>query len=192
MEKDLFFLKKTFQLAKKAEGFTSPNPLAGALFVKNNKIIASGFHKKAGAAHAEIEAIKNSSVSLRGSTLYVNLEPCYHFGKTPPCVDEIIKRGIKRVVVSNIDPNPRVNGKSIKKMRENNIEVKVGLCRKEGKVLNEVFFKNMKKNLPFVTVKVAQSLDGKIATRRGASKWITEKRARLYSRSLRDKYDAVL
>lgn len=190
-EKDILFIKKTFKLAKKAEGFTSPNPLVGALIVKNNKIISSGYHKKAGFPHAEIEAIRKAKENLKGATLYVNLEPCFHWGRTPPCVDEVIKRGIKRVVIATYDPNPQVKGRSVEKLKKAGIEVKVGVLESEARKINEVFFKNMEKNLPFVVAKVAQSLDGKIATFKGQSKWITSQVARLYAKKLRDKYDAV-
>ena len=191
-KQDLCFLKKTFSLAKKGEGFTSPNPLVGALFVKNNKILSFGYHHKAGGPHAEIEAIRAAKKKLSGSTLYINLEPCCYFGRTGPCVDEIIKKGIKRVVIATKDPNPRVNGKSIKKLRKAGIKVEVGLCKKEAQELNETFFKNMREKKPFVVAKVAQSLDGKIATRKGISQWITSSSSRKFSKKLRDKYDCVL
>ena len=191
-KQDICFLKKTFSLAKKGEGFTSPNPLVGAIFVKNNKILSFGYHHQAGKPHAEIEAIKSAKQDLRGSTLYVNLEPCCHFGRTSPCVDEIIKRGIKKVVIATTDPNPMVNGKSIRKLRKSGIEVDLGLCKKEAHELNEVFFKNIKENKPFVVAKVAQSLDGKIATKKGISRWITSSASRKFSKKLRDKYDCIL
>jgi diaminohydroxyphosphoribosylaminopyrimidine deaminase/5-amino-6-(5-phosphoribosylamino)uracil reductase len=192
LNKDIYFIKETFKLARKAEGCTSPNPLVGAIIVKNNRIIARGYHKRAGLPHAEIEAIRKAKEDLKGATLYVNLEPCSHFGKTPPCVDDIIRSGIKRVVIATYDPNPIVGGKSVKKLRMRGIKVKVGLLRAEAERLNEVFFKNVSQGAPFVVAKVAQSLDGKIATRKGESKWITSKEAREFSKSLRDKYDAVL
>ena len=191
-KRDLCFLKKTFSLAKRGEGFTSPNPLVGALFVKNNKILSFGYHRKAGKFHAEMEAIRVAKKSLSNSTLYINLEPCCHFGRTPPCVDEIIKKGIKRAVIATADPNPRVNGKSIKKLRKAGIKVEVGLCKKEAQELNEVFFKNIREKKPFVVAKVAQSLDGKIATQKGISQWITSSSSRKFSKRLRDKYDCVL
>lgn len=191
-DKDIYFLRKTLKLAQKAEGFTSPNPLVGAVLVKNGRIIAQGYHKRAGLAHAEIEAIKQIKGNPKGATLYVNLEPCCHFGRTPPCVDEIIKKGIKRLVVATIDPNPKVCGKSIRKMRAAGIRVNVGLLRKEAKKLNEVFFTNISKERPFVAAKIAQSLDGKIATKKGLSKWITDQKSRLFAKTLRDKYDCVL
>ena len=191
-KRDLCFLKKTFSLAKKGEGFTSPNPLVGALFVKNSKILSFGYHHKAGGPHAEIEAIRSARKNLRGSTLYINLEPCCHFGRTGPCVDQIIKRGIKKVFISSIDPNPKVKGKSIRKLRKAGIKVEVGLHKREAQELNEVFFKNMRGKKPFVVAKVAQSLDGKIATQKGISQWITSSSSRKFSKKLRDKYDCVL
>ena len=191
-KQDLYFLKKTFSLAKRGEGLTSPNPLVGALFVKNNKVLSFGYHHKAGGPHAEIEAIKAAKKKLSGSTLYINLEPCYHFGRTGPCVDEIIKKGIKKAVIATADPNPRVNGKSIRKLKRAGIKVKVGLYKKEAQELNEVFFKNIRKKKPFVVAKVAQSLDGKIATQKGISQWITSSSSRKFSKKLRDKYDCVL
>lgn len=187
------YLRKTFLLAKKAEGKTSPNPLVGALIVKRGKIISEGFHKKAGLAHAEVEAInKAPKDELKGSTLFVNLEPCFHWGRTPPCVDRIISSGIKRVVISVKDPNPLVSGKSIRKLKKAGLEVKVGLLKREAERLNEVFFKNMRENKPFVVVKFAQTLDGKVADFKGDSFWITSHKARRFSRRLRGLYDAVL
>ena len=192
MNQDLLYLKETFVLARKAEGRTSPNPLVGAVIVKNNKVISKGYHKAAGRAHAEIEAMRSAKSSIVGSTLYINLEPCCHHGRTPPCVDEVIKRGIKRVVIATADPNPKVSGRSIKRLKKAKIKVDLGLCKDEAKVLNEVFFKNTKTKMPFVVTKVAQSLDGKIATQTGMSKWITSASSRKLAKGLRDKYDCVL
>lgn len=193
MDKDVYFIKRTFELAKKAQGFTSPNPLVGAVIVKGGKVIAQGYHKKCGLPHAEIEAIKKAKgISLKGASLYVNLEPCFHYGRTPPCVDKIIERGFSRVVAACVDPNPLVKGKSIKKLRQAGIEVNIGVCRSEGEKLNEVFFKNMRARMPFIAVKTAQSLDGKTAAKTGISKWITSSKSRDFAKSLRDKYDAVL
>jgi diaminohydroxyphosphoribosylaminopyrimidine deaminase/5-amino-6-(5-phosphoribosylamino)uracil reductase len=192
MDKDSYFINETFNLAKRAEGLTSPNPLVGALIVKNNKIITSGYHKKCGLAHAEIEAFKKAKgKDFKGATLYLNLEPCFSFGRTPPCVDEIIRRRFKRVVIATPDPNPQTKGKSIRKLKKAGIRVSIGLLASEAQKLNEVFFKNMQKKHPFVVAKVAQSLDGKIATRNGASKWITTEGARKFAKQLRDKYDCV-
>ena len=147
-----FLMSKVLKLAKRGEGVVSPNPMVGAVIVKNNKIISSGFHKKSGLNHAEIEAMNKAQVSLTGATLYVNLEPCCVWGKTPPCVDRIINSGIKKVVISTIDPNPKVNGLSIKKLTAKGIEVKLGLLKEKAIQLNEIFFKNMKTALPFVEI----------------------------------------
>lgn len=191
-KQDIYFLEKTLELAKKAEGYTSPNPLVGAVIVKNNREISCGYHKKSGLPHAEIEAINNAKVSLKGATLYVNLEPCCHFGKTPPCVDKIIKLGIKRVVIATEDPNPVVQGKSINKLKKAGIKVNAGSLKEKARGVNEVFFKNMEEKKPFIAVKLAQSLDGKIAAANGESRWITGKKARIFAKKLRDKYDCVL
>ncbi|OQX79407.1 MAG: riboflavin biosynthesis protein RibD [Candidatus Omnitrophica bacterium 4484_70.1] len=185
-------IKKTFALAKKGEGFVSPNPLVGAVIVKDKKVIATGYHKRAGLPHAEIEAMRKVKMPLEEAELYVNLEPCSHWGKTPPCVEEIIRAKFKKVVIATPDPNPQVRGKSIKKLIQAGIKVVVGILPEEAERLNEVFFKNMRKRLPFVVVKVAQSLDGKIALKSGDSKWITKEETRVFAKMLRDKYDAVL
>ena len=192
LKRDNYFLEKTLELAKRAQGYTSPNPMVGAVIVKNNREISCGFHKKSGLPHAEIEAIKNAKGALHGATLYVNLEPCCHFGKTPPCVDEIIKRGIKRVVIATKDPNPVVSGKSIEKLKKAGIKVSANLLASKAARLNEVFFKNMEEKRPFVVIKLAQSLDGKIAAANGNSKWITSEKSRKFAKGLRDKYDCVL
>ncbi|MBD3264522.1 MAG: bifunctional diaminohydroxyphosphoribosylaminopyrimidine deaminase/5-amino-6-(5-phosphoribosylamino)uracil reductase RibD [Candidatus Omnitrophica bacterium] len=191
-DKDILFMEKALALAAKGEGFTSPNPMVGALIVKNGKVISRGYHKKAGSAHAEREAIEKAGVSLKGATIYITLEPCCHFGRTPPCVDEIINKKFARVVIATEDPNVMVSGKSVAKLKKAGIEVKVGVCRQKSVRLNEIFFKNQKQNLPFVAVKIAQTLDGKIASCRGVSKWITSEIARDYAKKLRDKYDCVL
>ena len=190
---DIYFLKKTFRLALKAKGMTSPNPLVGAVIVKNAKVLAQGFHRQCGFPHAEIEAMRKAAgVSLSGATLYLNLEPCAHYGRTPPCVDEVIKNKFKRVVISDIDPNPLVRGKAIKKMQAAGIEIKVGLLRDQARRLNEVFYKNMIDARPFVAAKTGQSLDGKIAISGGQSQWITNEDSRILAKKLRDIYDCVL
>ena len=192
-QKDIYFIKKSILLAKKAQGFTSPNPLVGAVIVKYNKIISSGYHKKAGFPHAEIEAIKKLEVTdLKKSVLYVNLEPCFHYGRTSPCVDEIIKCKLKRVVISIEDPNPKTNGKSIRKLRQAGVRVTTGVLSGEAKKLNEVFFYSIKAKRPFVVSKSAQSIDGKISTKSKRSKWITSYESRQFGKKLRDKYDCVL
>lgn len=193
MLKDADYIKKTFDLAKKGLGFVSPNPLVGAILVKNGKIIGTGYHKKAGTAHAEVNAISSATEDVAGSTLYCNLEPCCHHKKrTGPCADLIIEKKISEVVISNIDPNPQVSGKGIEKLRNAGIKVKFGVLEKEGKNLNEIFFKYIETGFPFVHLKVAQTLDGKLCTSVGDSKWITDEAARKSAHQLRLKYDAVL
>lgn len=184
-------MKKCFRLAKK--GNTSPNPMVGCIVLdKAGNIISEGYHKEYGAYHAERDALlKLKNDEEKDGTLIVNLEPCNHFGKTPPCSDLIIERGIKRVVISNLDPNPIATG-SIKKMQDAGIEVITGVLENEGKALNEVFFTNIIKKRPFIAIKTATTLDGKIATSDGDSKWITSDKARNYAYKLRKKYDCIL
>ena len=172
-EKDIFFMKQAIELAKKGCYSTHPNPRVGALIVKNNIIIGKGYHQHPGLPHAEYLAIKNAKHSCRGSTLYVNLEPCCHFGKTPPCSNLIIEKKIKRVVISNTDPNPIVSGNSIKLMRKHGIEVDVGILGGESKNLNKGFFSRFTHDKPYIKLKLAISLDGKIALNNGKSKWIS-------------------
>jgi len=185
-------MQRAIELAMKGRHNVSPNPLVGAVIVKNNKIIGQGYHKKFGSHHAEVEALKDAKVNLLGATMYVSLEPCCFSQKTPPCIDAILTSGIKKVVIATLDPNPKVNGRGVKILRKNGIEVDIGLLKQEADELNEIFIKNMKKNLPFVVVKTAQSIDGKITTHKNESRWITTKKSRDFSKELRDKYDAVL
>lgn len=191
MPDHIFYMQEALALARRGEGEVSPNPMVGAVCVKKGKIVSRGFHRKAGLPHAEINAIESAHVPLKGSTLYVNLEPCCHWGRTPPCVDRIISSGIKTVVIASLDPNPEMQGRSVSRLRRAGINVKVGVCREDALRLNEVFFKNMKQGRPFVVVKIAQSLDGKIATSAGQSRWITSEASRLSAKKMRDRYDAV-
>lgn len=188
---DIFYIRRTFTLARKALGETSPNPLVGAVLVKKNRIIGEGFHARAGLAHAEINAFAAAKESAANATLYCNLEPCTHTGRTPPCVPEIIRRKISRVVIATVDPNPQVSGKGIRALTQAGITVTCGICETQARQLNEVFFKTMEQKTPFIAAKWAQSLDGKIATAGGNSHWITHKAARAHARALRDRYDAV-
>lgn len=185
-------MKLAIELARKAEGRTSPNPIVGAVVVKNNKIIGKGYHKKAGLPHAEINALLQAGSSARNASLYVTLEPCDHFGRTPPCTDAIITRGIREVVIAMKDPNPINNGRGIRKLRDAGINVRVGILEKEAEDLNKPYIKFITKKIPYVTVKVAQSLDGKIATRTGSSRWISSQASRRYVHELRARVDAVM
>lgn len=187
-----YYMNLALNLALKAKGRTSPNPMVGALLVKNARIIGKGYHQKAGSPHAEIIALEEAGRDAKGATLYVTLEPCTHFGKTPPCVNRIIQARVKEVIIGMIDPNPLNNGKGINVLKQHNIRVKAGFLENKLRILNEPFIKYITKRTPFVTVKVGQSLDGRIATRRGDSKWITSDRARSYAHRLRQNYDAVM
>jgi len=187
------FMQKALALAEKGRGKTSPNPMVGAVIVKGNKIIAEDYHRKAGTPHAEILALKKAGTKAKGATLYINLEPCCHTEKrTPPCIRAIINSGLKKVAVAMKDPNPEVNGRGIKELKEAGIETKVGIMEKEAKKLNEAFIKFITEKEPFVILKIAQSIDGKIATARGESKWITGESARRYVHKLRSEMNAVL
>lgn len=185
-------MRKCLELAKKAEGNVSPNPMVGCVvFDKHGKEIATGFHERYGEFHAERNALlKLTNDEARGGTLFVNLEPCSHYGKTPPCVDLIIERGIKKVVIGMPDVNPKVDG--IKKLKAAGIEIAEGVLEEECKKLNEVFIKNMKENKTFISIKTAATLDGKIATHNGSSKWITSEKARAEVKVIRNRYDAIL
>lgn len=180
------------KLALKAKGRTSPNPMVAAVVVKNGRIISRGFHQRAGLPHAEIIALDKAGRRTKGATLYVTLEPCSHFGRTPPCVERIIKSRIREVIVGMLDPNPLNNGRGINILKQHRIKVKVGFLEDKLKKINEVFIKYITKRLPFVTVKVGQSLDGRIATYTGDSKWITSDKTRAYAQRLRQNYDAVM
>jgi diaminohydroxyphosphoribosylaminopyrimidine deaminase/5-amino-6-(5-phosphoribosylamino)uracil reductase len=189
---DESYIQLTIEIAKKGEGSVSPNPLVGCVIIKNNRIIGAGYHQKFGEDHAEINAINSSTESLEGSTLYVNLEPCSHHGKTPPCVDRIIKEKIKRVVIGTLDLNPLVSGNGVKLLKKAGIDVKVGVLEKECVELNKFFFKFITDKLPYVTLKAAQTLDGMIADKHSYSEWISSGESRKYVHWLRARYDAVL
>lgn len=184
------YMREALRIAKNARGRTSPNPMVGAVIVKEGRIIAEGWHKQAGTNHAEINALNMAGDCAKGSTMYVTLEPCSHFGKTPPCVDAIINAGIKKIYIAVKDPNPQVD--SVQLLKDAGIEVEVGLLEEEARHLNEVFFKWITKKLPFVTMKTAMTFDGKIATANGLSKWITSDESRQRVHEMRDIYDAIM
>ncbi|MCM8765116.1 MAG: bifunctional diaminohydroxyphosphoribosylaminopyrimidine deaminase/5-amino-6-(5-phosphoribosylamino)uracil reductase RibD [Candidatus Omnitrophica bacterium] len=190
--RDRVFLEKCLALAKNGSGLVSPNPMVGAIVVKGNHIVGYGWHRAFGLAHAEVEAIKMAGAKARDATLYVNLEPCCHYGKTPPCTDLIISSGIKKVVFSTIDPNPVVNGKSVDILKNKGVEVRYGLVESEARRLNASYFTFMEKKRPFISLKWAMSVDGKIADPCGMSKWITSCQAREFQSQLRFEYDAIL
>ena len=189
---DEIFMHEALRIAKNAEGRTSPNPLVGAVVVREGKIIAEGWHRQAGTPHAEVHALNMAGELAKNSTLYVTLEPCSHFGRTPPCVNKIVEAGIKKVVVAMTDPNPKVAGRGIEILKSAGIEVEVGLLEDDAKKLNEVFLKWITKKMPFVTLKFACSLDGKIATSTGESQWISCEESRKFTHHLRDIHDAIM
>ena len=183
-------MELAIKLAEKGRGSASPNPMVGCIIVKRGRIVGKGFHKKAGAEHAEVLAINDAGKKAMNSTLYVNLEPCSHWGRTPPCTEKIVEAGVREVIIGMEDPNPLVGG--FKELKFRGLKTKIGIFEKEAKKLNEVYIKYMKTKKPFVILKVAMSVDGKIATSTGDSKYITSREARTYVHQLRSEVDAVM
>lgn len=186
------YMALAIQLASATKGQTAPNPHVGAVLVKDNQIVGMGAHLRAGEHHAEVHAIRMAGDKAKDATLYVTLEPCSHFGKTPPCSNLVIEAGIRKAVIASADPNPLVAGAGIKRMRHAGIEVVEGLMKEEADALNKVFFHYINTGLPFVTLKTAISLDGKIATVSGESKWITSEESRKDVHQFRHTHDAIL
>ncbi len=189
------FMQRAIELAQRGQNTTTPNPNVGCVLVKNGQIIGEGFHKKAGQAHAEIEALndaKHHGHAVRGATVYVTLEPCSHVGKTPPCADALIAAGVAEVIIGSHDPNPQVSGQGVAKLRQAGIVVTEGVLRQQCDALNRGFFKRMSTGMPWVTVKLGMSLDAKIATAGGESQWITGEAARADVQQLRAKSCAVM
>lgn len=189
---DKDYIKRTLHLARKGIGYVSPNPMVGSVIVKDGEIVGEGYHSCFGKAHAEIEALRAAGKKAQGATLYVNLEPCCHYGKTPPCTDAIINAGIKRVVIGMVDPNPLVNQKGIKILEQNQIEVVAGIEESACQELNRSFIKYITTGMPYVTLKIAQSLDGRIASASGNSQWITSYQARVAAHRIRRENDAII
>ncbi len=185
-------MRRALQLASQARGRTSPNPMVGAVVVRDGREVGWGFHRAAGEPHAEREALARAGPRAAGATLYVNLEPCDHHGRTPPCTEAILAAGVRRVVVALEDPDPRVRGRGVHRLREVGVQVEVGVLEEEARRLNVAYVKHRTAGLPWVTAKWAASLDGRIATRTGESRWITGPQAREYAHRLRDQHDAVL
>lgn len=189
---DSYYMRIAIHLARRGIGKTSPNPMVGAVIVANGKIIGQGYHKKCGDHHAEINAINSAKKNIKGSTFYITLEPCSHYGRTPPCVDALIQENPGRVVVGSLDPNPEVNGKGVKILRSKGIKVDVGICESECMQLNEHYFKFIKTGMPYITVKYAQTLDGRIATKSGDSQWISSEASRRYVHRLRSMNQGIM
>lgn len=189
---DKYFMKMALALAVKGQGFASPNPMVGAVIVKDGKVVGKGCHKAAGEAHAEINAINDAGIASKGATLYVSLAPCNHTGRTPPCTVKIVKAGIRHVVVAMNDPNPDVTGDGIGYIKSHGISVTSGVCEDEAKRLNEAYIKYVTTKRPFVIVKCAATLDGRIATKTGDSRWVSGDESRIYVHRLRHSVDAIM
>lgn len=189
---DQQWMKKALDLARLGWGYASPNPVVGAVIVKNGKVVGTGYHQKAGGPHAEIHALQAAGPEARGGTMYVTLEPCCHYGSTPPCTKAIIQAGIGRVVVAVADPNPQVKGQGIQQLRQAGIEVVTGVMAEEAGLVNEAFFKYITKKTPFCLLKIAMTLDGKIATITGDTRWISGPVSREITHQLRHQYDGIM
>jgi len=185
-------MRRCLDLARRGAGRTSPNPMVGAVVARGDKVVAEAYHRRAGGPHAEVAALRRAGAAARGATLYANLEPCSHFGRTPPCVDAILAAGIRRVVAAHGDPFPLVSGRGFAALRRAGVKVEVGLLRREAEHLNERYLTWITRRRPFVLVKAGMTVDGRIATAAGVSKWITSSRSRAMAHALRAAYDAVM
>jgi len=186
------YMQRALDLAALALGRTSPNPVVGAVIVKNGVIVGEGYHQKAGTPHAEIHALQQAGEQARGADIYVTLEPCSHYGRTPPCADALIEAGVRRVVAAVLDPNPKVSGRGMEKLKKAGIATQIGVLEQSARRLNEAFFKYVSTGRPLVSLKTAMTLDGKIATAQGSSRWITGGEARRHVHRLRNQYDAIM
>ncbi len=189
---DLRWMRRALALAARGWGRTSPNPMVGAVLVRKGQVVGEGYHRQVGGPHAEVWALRQAGARAKGAALYVTLEPCCHQGRTPPCTEALIAAGLRRVVAACLDPSPRVHGRGVRRLREAGIEVEVRLMEPEARRLNAAYFKHTTTGLPLVSLKAAMSLDGKIATAAGESKWITGEAARAASHRLRAGHDAVM
>jgi len=189
---DEFYMERALDLARLTEGQTSPNPMVGCILVKDGRVVGTGTHLRAGGPHAEVFAVQQAGEAVRGATAFVTLEPCAHIGRTPPCAELLVRSGIGRVVVATLDDNPMTAGKGVALLRESGIEVTVGILEKQARELNQAFFFFQREKRPRVTLKASVSLDGKIATRTGESRWITAPEARRDGHHYRHRLDAIL
>ena len=192
MEQDRQYMKMALELAQKGMGFTAPNPMVGAVIVKNGRIIGQGYHRKYGELHAEREALAACTEEPEGAYIYVTLEPCCHYGKQPPCVNAILEAGIRRVIIGSSDPNPLVAGKGIRILKDHGIEVTENILKEECDKLNEAFFYYIQNKKPYVVMKYAMTMDGKIAAYTGESKWVTGEAARIHVQEQRLKYTGIM
>jgi diaminohydroxyphosphoribosylaminopyrimidine deaminase/5-amino-6-(5-phosphoribosylamino)uracil reductase len=189
---DEHYMQMALDLAARGRGYTSPNPMVGAVVVRDGMVVGRGYHQYAGGAHAEVHAIEAAGDAARGATLYVNLEPCNHTGRTPPCTRRIVEAGLQRVVIGMRDPNPKVTGGGAEFLKAQGVEITCGVCAEPARELNEVFIKYIRTGRPFVTAKCAATLDGRMAARSGDSKWVTGEASRAFVHELRHAADAIL
>ncbi len=189
---DAKFMRRALRLAARGSGWTSPNPMVGAVVVRDGRIVGEGFHEKAGSPHAEVNALRSAGSAARGAVLYVTLEPCNHYGKTPPCTEAVIEAGIGKVVVGMSDPNPRVEGGGAKRLQDAGIQVVMGVLERECRLLNQPFIKWITRGVPYVVLKAAATLDGRIAARTGDSRWVSNEKSRRFVHRLRHDLDAIL
>jgi diaminohydroxyphosphoribosylaminopyrimidine deaminase/5-amino-6-(5-phosphoribosylamino)uracil reductase len=186
------YMECALSLARLAMGYTSPNPAVGSVVIKDGVIVGMGYTQPAGSEHAEVMALRQAGDRAQGATMYVTLEPCSHYGRTPPCTKAIIEAGVSEVYVSLLDPNPLVSGRGVGRLNEGGIKTHIGMCQQEAYIINEAYIKHITTGLPFVVAKFAMSLDGKIATKTGDSKWITREEARKYAHALRYTVDVIM
>ncbi len=189
---DAYFMKTALELAKQGVGYTSPNPMVGAVVVKDGRIVGKGYHSGPGRAHAEVNAIVDAGTEATAATLYVTLEPCNHEGRTPPCTEKILAAGVRRVVIAMKDPNPDVEGGGLEYLREKGIQIRAGVCEDQAKRLNEAYLKYVRTKRPFVIIKCAATLDGMIATKTGDSQWVSGEESRAFVHELRHASDAIM
>ncbi len=189
---DQFYMKIALDLAEKGRGYTSPNPMVGAVVVDGQTIVGKGWHQRAGGPHAEVNALDAAGGRAKGATIYVTLEPCNHYGRTPPCTERILSAGIRRVVIAAADPNPSVAGGGAQYLADRGLDIRMGVCEEEAKCQNEAFFKFVRTGRPFVVLKSAATLDGRIASRTGDSKWVTGPASRQFVHELRHALDAIM
>ncbi|WP_211341248.1 bifunctional diaminohydroxyphosphoribosylaminopyrimidine deaminase/5-amino-6-(5-phosphoribosylamino)uracil reductase RibD [Desulfoglaeba alkanexedens] len=192
LDLDISYMRRALKLARRGEGWTSPNPMVGAVVVRGETVVGEGWHEKAGGPHAEVNAIRRAGEAARGATLYVTLEPCNHTGRTPPCTWAVLEAGIQRVVAGMKDPNPRVQGGGAAFLEAHGLRVDLGVMERECRLLNQPFIKHVTQGLPYVTLKTASTLDGRIASRTGDARWVTNERSRRFVHVLRHRLDAVL
>lgn len=192
MDTDTFYMRRALRIAARGSGWTSPNPMVGAVVVRDGRIVGEGYHRRVGEAHAEVNALRQAGDACRGATLYVTLEPCNHHGRTPPCTEAVLAAGVRRVVAGMLDPNPQVAGGGLDRLRAAGLQVVAGVLEEECRLLNQPFIKWVTQGVPHVTLKAAATLDGRIAARTGDARWVSNEKSRRHTHRLRHRLDAIL